>query len=373
MTKKVGIITLHYAYNYGSVLQAYALQKVINDWGYNANIINYVDRHDFINYQLFRWQHYLTRPREIAADIVFLRKNFRRKQAFRHFQEKYLHILGRPVYKDEDMRELGNAFDYYITGSDQVWNFKVTGGVNPIYFLNFVNHNASKIAYAPSMGELDQTQTDLQAIEPLLRKFDHMSIREKSTKKRIEALYGRPVQVTVDPTLLLDSKNYASLTEKILQPTPKGKYIFVYLLEPNNTLVDYVQKLAAEQGLLVIYISNIVKGNVFGNVTSNSEYGASPERFLQLIKNATFVVTNSFHATIFSILFERQFVTFKTKKSFPRMLDLLQTIGLEDRVSGDTKTISNQIDYSHVEEKLNIVRASSLEYLRSALDLEHAL
>lgn len=367
MKKSVGILTLYYAYNYGSVLQTFALQNKIASYGYEVHIINYISRYDYVNYQLFRWQHYVSRPRELAADLVYFRKNYYRRKSFLKFQKSHLNISGSRKFKGKNMRTVGKAYTCYVTGSDQVWNFKCTGGVDEAYFLDFVKEGSKKIAYAPSMGELDQQTSELQAITPLLRKFNFISIREKSTQRLVSDLYGADVPVTCDPTLLLEAKDYKNLIVGGENANESGHYLFVYLLEPNQKLLTYVENLAREKGLKVIYISNIVKKNLFTSINSENAFGISPELFLQRIVDADYVVTNSFHATIFSILFKKKFVTFKTKKSFPRMMDLLETLGIQNRIFNDHINISDEIDFSSVEKKMQEIRKQSLDFLQKAL------
>lgn len=160
----------------------------------------------------------------------------------------------------------------------------------------------------------------------------------------------------MDPTLLLKKDDY----EEILESIQETDYIFVYMLENNDELLAYVKKMSIHTGLKVIYISKKQYKNISN---AKNVYGASPKSFLTYIKNADFIITNSFHATVFSIIFEKKFVTFKTKKSFARMVDLLEKLELTDRLYNDEFEINNHINYSIVEKNLNELRSESIKYL----------
>lgn len=361
--EKVGTVTLHYPYNYGSTLQAFALQKVLEQMGYESEIIDYICMYDFENYKLFRIHQYKNRPKTFLSDILYLKKNLKRRHSFRKFHKKYLKITSKKYNSIEELKSLNTEMDAFVAGSDQIWNFECTGGVDSVYFLDFVSSSKKKIAYAPSMGQNGQNQKDLDTIKPMLESFNSLSIREKSMEKKLESLTNRDFEVVLDPTLLLKSDDYSTLLNK----DNDGKYIFVYLLEPNNELVDYVSKLAKEKELKVLYISNITKKKIFDSVNSENLYGLAPNEFLSKLKNAEYVVTNSFHATVFSIIFEKRFATFKTRKSFPRMLDLLGNLGLTNRIMDSNFNMDDQIDFKTVNKKLELLKQNSINFLKSAL------
>ena len=349
---KIGTLTLHYPYNYGSALQAFALQKELEHLGYDSE-----------NYKIFRFHQYFKRPKTMISDLVYLRKNLKRRRAFKAFTVSHLKVTKKRYRNSHNLEQLNNCMDAFIVGSDQVWNFECTGGVDLVYFLNFVDSKHKKIAYAPSMGQSDQSERDLKTIKPMLEAFDELSVREKSKQSELERLVDRKFEVVLDPTLLLSRRDYIPL----MTSEKEEEYIFVYLLEPNEELVQYATNLAQRSGLKVVYISNITKKQIFKTVASENVYGVGPDEFLTKLHGARYVVTNSFHATIFSILFKKKFVTFKTKKSFPRMLDLLKRLGLEDRIMSSNFSMDKDIDFNSVDELLENLKKKSILFLRDAL------
>lgn len=359
----VGIITLHYPYNYGSVLQAYAMQKILNKIGYESEIINYICDYDFENYKLFRFKQYIRRPKTFLSDLFYLKKNLKRRKAFKNFDNSYLKITEKKYKGIKELKKLNNSMDAFIAGSDQIWNFECTGGVDPAYFLKFVQSEKKIISYAPSMGQGKQKQKYLEIIRPMLKRFNALSIREKSMRNELENLTDQKFNVVLDPTLLLNANDYSNL----IADKNGGKYIFVYMLEPNDNLIEYAINIAKKNKMKIIYISNITKKKIFNTVESKDIYGISPNQFLSEIYGAEYVITNSFHATVFSIIFEKKFITFKTKKSFPRMLDLLNSLGLNDRVNNLNSNIDDSIDFISVKNKLKLLRHESISFLKDSL------
>lgn len=186
--------------------------------------------------------------------------------------------------------------------------------------------------------------------------FSAISIREESNVDMLSRFTNQEVEVVLDPTLLLESKDYEALLERV----DKEKYIFVYMLEYNKELISYADTLARKENLKIYYIS---KKNEKRYHNATNIYGISPISFLEYLHDAEYVVTNSFHATVFSILFEKKFCTFKTLKSYSRMVDLLTKLEIEDRLFDDDFDISDEINYESVNKKLIVLKQSSVSYL----------
>lgn len=367
MNRNVGIITLHYPDNYGSVLQAYALQTYLKkNTNLNIWIIDYIQKYDSINYKLFRTDIYRKRPQALLADFLFLKSNQKRKSSFEKFRKKYLHMTPEKYYTLEQLEKLNRKMNAFICGSDQIWNFDCTNGIDEAYFLAFADKDKKKISYAPSFGQTSFQIDEMKKIKHYLKDFDLVSIREKSMKNNLEKKIGRPVKCVIDPTLLLDVEYYDELSK---EKQNSSKYIFVYMLEENIDLLKDAKRYAEKNKLNIIYISNISKKSQIILKKYTNVYGAAPEEFLSYIKNAECVITNSFHATVFSILYEKKFCTYKTKHSFPRMLDLLEDLGLSNRIFNQDFQMEKNIDYKNVKIKLNSIRKDSFEYLENAINL----
>lgn len=367
MGKNIGIITLHYSDNYGSVLQAYALQTYFEEKAdINAWIIDYIQGYDAINYKLFRTEIYKNRPQAFFADIIFAGKNRKRKASFAKFRQKYLHMTEEKYDSLEQLKKLNRKMDAFVCGSDQIWNFDCTNGIDKAYFLTFADDSKKKIAYAPSFGQASFEIDEMKKIRQYLKDFDLISVREKSMKGRLEEEIGKPVKCVVDPTLLLGREYYDKLCEG---QQKKNKYVFVYMLEENISLLNDAKKYAEKNKMDIIYISNISKKGQLVLKKYTNAYGATPGEFLGYIKNAECVITNSFHATVFSILYQKKFCTYKTKYSFPRMLDLLENLGLSSRIFDENFRMESSIDYQAVQAKLYHMREESVAYLQDAIDL----
>lgn len=360
---KIGIITFHCSYNYGSVLQAFALKTLLEKKKYVVNVIDFIYKKDFEQYNLFRTSVYSKNPKFFIGDILFLKKNYKRKRNFEIFAKKYFNLTKKKYYNYEDMKELNSEFDIFICGSDQIWNLDCTQGVEPAYFLKFVNKDKLKIAYAPSLAHVKFAKNYDVDLKKAIKDLDYISVREESTLPLIQPLTEKKVSVVLDPTLLLNQKDYESI---ISQNKNKSEYIFVYMLEYSVELVKYCNEFSSKKGMKIIYIVN----NKFSGIKGKNAFGIGADKFLKYIKEANYIITNSFHATVFSIIFNKKFVTFTTKKSSSRMVDLLDKLGIPERIYNENFNIDKNIDYDMVQEKLIDMRKSSLEYLSKALKRE---
>ena len=357
----VGIITFHCSYNYGSALQAYALQTYVESLGYNVRIIDFVMKKNFEQYKLFRTSLYRKQLKSLGADIIFFPHHLKRKLSFEKFVQKKMHLTEKRYYSCTELKELNNEIDIFICGSDQIWNIDCTHGIEPSYFLKFVNDNNTKIAYAPSLAHIKFETENKEEFKALLESFDAISIREESTVPYLQSIVKQEVKVTLDPTLLLNESDYLPL---LTDGLGKEKYIFVYMLEGNKELIQYCENLKKLTGYQLYYLS--LKVNC-GFSCGKNLFGISPEKFLSYIYHAKYVITNSFHATVFSIIFNKQFCTFPTKKSSASMVDLLEKIGLLNRLYGQKFVLDNRIDYKTVEKKINELRVESTAFLNNTL------
>lgn len=361
----IGIITFHRSYNYGSVLQAYALQTQVQELGYNAQVIDFTMEKDFEQYKLFRTHLYKKQPKSLGADIAFFLPHLKRMRNFERFIAKRLNLTKHRYTKSEQMKELNDSMDAFICGGDQIWNLDCTGGIEPAFFLDFATGDKRKIAYAPSMAHATFSLDNKTSSELISRigRLDAVSIREETNLPYLQDLLpSRQVAAVLDPTLLLNRRYYDDL---IPSNHSDEKSIFVYMLEWNQDLIRYAEDIQKKTGYKLYYISQKVN---CGFSTGTNCFGMAPEEFLGHINSAEYVITNSFHATVFSILFHKQFCVFPTKKSSARMLDLLRKLGLQNRIIWEGFDIAAPIDYRATEVFLGRLREDSLNYLRAALN-----
>jgi hypothetical protein len=356
---RVGIITFHNSYNFGSALQAYALQTAVGDMGHEATIIDYRSR-NFDQYLLLTPRH----PRQTLKVISHFSAYVRRRQSFRRFWTKWLRLTSRH-YKwtnEGQLEELPAQFDAFVCGSDQIWNLDATQGVVGPYFLSFAG-NRRRVAYAPSLAHTSfrPEYFDKRQVAALLGMFDAISVRERETVGLFQPLVGKKIKVTLDPTLLLSADTYRAIA------TPRlitGDYVFVYQLADCPEMIESVIEVAAKCHTRVVYVSE----HKLPIQNSVNLFGVGPEDFVSLVANADRVFTNSFHATVFSLLFHRPFQSFSSDGSGSRMRDLLGSLGLESSFS-DHKDIDPLpiIDWDDVDRRIAHLRDDSLRFLREAL------
>lgn len=349
----IGIYTFHRACNYGAVLQAYALQSILSR---NASVqVSMVDhRCDAIEntYHPLAVQKCWPLPLSILRTLLYLPSAYKRLRVFTDFCNKHL-VLSSPEQSQ----------DILISGSDQVWNARHTGD-DDAYFLALPSQKSAKhYSYAASCGTVAQYLKNKSYIDEMLRRMDKISVRETSLANALPA--GMSVRTDIDPTLLLSSGDWQQLCKGISKR--KKPYILVYTVQTPKNLIDFARMLAKRTGLEAVYLND--------NYTKDRDIrhlrGQSPQQFLSLFLNANFVVTTSFHGTVFSLLFHRPFFVELEGDSYnERVANLLEIAGLSgcreySLFSGNYNTT---IDWDDVDKRLAACRADSLAYLQSIIE-----
>lgn len=364
--KKIGIITFHMAHNYGSMLQAWALQETLKLLGYEVEIIDYRNQEIINQYRLFpkirKWKNLI---RNLI--YIFYYPSLKKKQEkFLSFASDFFQ-LGNRYNSLEEIQKNPPEYSVYITGSDQVWNFS-SGHTDDAYFLSFVQ-KGDRISYATSFGPLDLTDQKLyyRKIKTYLPLFKAISVREENSAKIIQNVLGITPPITLDPTLLLERQAYEKLIQHITPP--EGKYIFFYTLNPTKPMIRLVKKISSILGYRVI----ITKfNNEIDLLTPFEKYLASgPLEFLCILKNASLVLTSSYHATVFSIKFERPFFAINGMSDH-RISSLLKTTqltnySLNNNNVNNILNLLNEIDFSKSSQSLSNQSAISISFLKTFL------
>lgn len=368
---KIGIVTFHCSYNFGSALQAFALKQYLVNKGHDVHIIDYRSK-DFDAYRLFR----CSGLKSVVVDFLLFPKNLRRRNAFQAFWRDYFNLTDQ-TYRgnaaEEELQHDMQAYDALICGSDQIWNLDCTKGPDAPFFLSFASDSSKRIAYAPSLAHARFrsdyfTDNDRARISYWLNKFDALSVREASVAEQFRQLTKKNIEEVLDPTLLLDVQDYRNVeSPQLPNGIEKGKYIFAYTLWENDRMYQYVDALAQKYNLTIVYYSG---KKIHYESPSINIRGVGPREFLSLIDHAYCIVSNSFHATVFSILYGKPFVTFGTEKSSSRMYTLLGKLGLspEHIISSDsdghipTEPFAPELDYI----KLQELRKGSEDFLCNA-------
>ena len=258
-----------------------------------------------------------------------------------------------------------------ITGSDQVWNYQITNGLSDVYTLNFGNNNIKRISYAASIGVKEIPENLKESYKSKISKIDKISVREESAKSALSSLMGnRDINVVLDPTLLLRKEAWNDLIANNHKTMPEEKYIFAYVVEKNNEYYNIVNYLSKLTGLKVVHFDKI--GIRYKNVLEN-RYTGGPDDFISLIKNAEYVIATSFHATVFSIIFNKKFWVVPHKTTGSRVTDLLKKLDISNRAVNSLEefeklNFDEDIDYENVNKILEKEREKSINWLIDAIE-----
>lgn len=378
---KVGILTFHNAHNYGATLQAYALKTCVQQLGHEVEIINYrnkaiedsypkrlrpVFKKEDLNPK--RWKQFLY---DTIRGIYGQKQWQEQWNAFDQFISVMLLEGKTELIEEQDFKRLDK--DIYLLGSDQIWSSFLTGVPDPIYFGAF-RTKEKIVSYAASLANARVEEKEEDVFKELLKNIDVISVREEKLAEQLKKLTRREVATTIDPTLLLEAKDYENILasmnkekkDKHLKQVEK-KYIFAYFVVEEQPVADCARKLAELTGLEIIELHYYHMPECSGD---NQFANMGPAEFLFYIKHAKYVVTNSFHGTVFSILYQRPFYSVYKKNG--RVDNLLNFLGIPDRhVNGiEGICMENRIDYSEVHNKLQEYREKSLEFLKTNLTEE---
>ena len=362
---KAGLVTFYHIHHYGALLQAAATERAVESLGGACEIIDYYVNQ---NNDLFRKP---TGVGSAAADVhtALHYKALRdRYQRFERFSKDHLRISGHRFESLEELRSAELPYDLILSGSDQIWNPKIfpDGRFDPVFFGAFSTRR--KIAYAPSFGVPHIPEGMEEELRSYLEQFSHISVRERQGREIVKEITGKDVPVVLDPTLLLTAEQWSAMA---VPPDRSGGYILCYCISKPGALAPYIQRLAEETGLPVVQLCGI-RQKVHPKAACVLDAG--PSEFLGLFQNASYVCTNSFHGTVFSVQFQKPFFTAVAPSELAapessRTFSILSRLGLTERIigTGATAGLDDTIDWADVDRRLRAARQSSLDYLRAAL------
>lgn len=361
---KIGILTFHCACNYGAVLQCYALQEYLSSCGHDVKVIDYRPASVTGGYRCFDIRRFwgATPCRfysKTKKELSVIRARKFRYSAFARFVESRLPLTPR-VRNERDAGALAGGFDMVIVGSDQVWNPRITGGIDPMYWGDFDHGHSSIISYAASMEDGFSSQVE-EAVRKYLPSFKAISVREDQLRDSITSvLPSSEVATVVDPVLLLTSSQWDRLPEGKM---PEYPYLLYYQVRRSPKAYEIAQTEARRMGLELVCLSAKVELE-----NSDEVISSSPEDFVSLFRNASFVVTTSFHGTAFSVLFHKEFVCVDVADGKgSRQRHLLEGLGLSDRiVSTIPEYPMPSVEWQDVERRLDVMRQTSIDFLKSA-------
>lgn len=379
--KKVGLIT-YYGDNYGGVLQAYALQKLVKTNGFDCELIS----NEFL-YHGSRSKKRKARLENLAAAIknpaayLAKRRTYQqyaaqrtlRAKNFAAFRENNLHICKKGYASYDEYLKKPPEYDVYLCGSDQIWNPNLYCD-NGFYFAGFAPESALKISYASSIGVSTVNQKQAAFMAPLLNRLDVISTREQKGADIIYTISKKSAEVVLDPTLLLEADDWTEVAAPRMVEEP---YVFCYLFGEREYVAKVKKQVRELTGMKVVSIPFVPR-----ELSSDDEkiFDAGPAEFISLIKNASLVLTDSFHATAFSINLKTPFLSLcrfaqSDKKGMnDRLVTILNLVGLQNRLVDAGDTVSEdflfRIDFKKAHELLNQKRWQDRQFLADALHFD---
>lgn len=365
---RVATITYHKAYNYGSALQAYALNHYLNKHGINAEVINYHSSAQDDLYKMFETpKSVMGLARNLQSLLEY--KNLKtHNKRFDQFVKEYICLTESEYTEKSDLSELNDIYTHFICGSDQIWNPNCAD-FTKAYLLDFVSNKSKCFSYAASMAIEKLPDEWENPFVDALKEFKMLSVRENQGKEYIQKLLDRDVEVVPDPVLLLTEEEWLNISA----PTNiKGKYILCYFIGDVSGMREFAKHMRKETGLQLVVIYKNIRDMLYRN---KKYYSCGPREFISLIKNCEYVCTNSFHAVLFSLMFKKNFWAFvdlNAGSAKSRLESILNLTGMQDRILCKNKllpqTILEDIDYSHIGDILTMLSDNGKNFLKKCLE-----
>lgn len=377
----VGLCIVYKNCNYGSILQSYATLLKLQSLGCDYEIIRYTPTKNA--------KFYLKAiPRLLNRDMVYgkmrtlnrkigkkVHKEFAyndriREKKFSEFVDENFGNFSKVIHEYGELQEYAKSFSDVLVGSDQLW--LPSGLATNFYNLRFVPDDVNKIAYSASFGVSKIPSYQRNRTRQYLNRINYLSVREQDGARIIKDLTGRDVEVILDPTMIIDRDTWNNNITN--QEIVDGDYVFCYFLGNNPSQREEVRKLAAEKKIKIVtlrHLDEYIPGDEsFGDIAL---YNIGPAEFINLIRHANYVCTDSFHGSVFSIIYHKQFIAFNRYNSGSnsrnsRLDTLFHNIGLSRRFEKDlVDEIDRQVDWDIVDQKLAILRSKSSEFIEEAL------
>lgn len=360
---KIGILTFHRAENFGAVMQCYALQIYLDKLGHRVHVVDYRCKNIEKVYHIlnpaiiFQKGSLLQNVRNYLGRFRTCKDRWIKKRLYKQFRKRNL-WLTKSIY---DVNHLPSE-EIFVVGSDQVWNSVLTGGMDDVYFLN-KKMNVKKVAYAVSSEAYSywDYEVNKEKFSAVISDFTALSVREESLREEFRKYTNKPISITIDPTFLLEQKDYLRLAKL---PSNRN-YILVYHLIDASQMSDLAHRIAEKEKKTVIEIHAGFKSS---DKKGCHLYNIGPEALLGYITQADMIITTSFHGLVFSILFHKRFWVIDNG-SFNRQRNLLESLGLQNRVLGECPNVdyTELIDYDRVEKRIHELRSDSVAFIKACL------
>ncbi len=347
--KKVGIVTIHKARNYGAFLQAFSLQKYISK-NYDCSIIDYENKNIKSSYNIVKFKN----VKSFLKSLIYIFKNLKRKESFEKCIKKYMNLT-----------TVNEKYDVVVAGSDQIWNIKLTNGYDKMYSLEYFNV-PRKISYASSVGQESLILKNSDIYAKILNNIQNISVREESAKAELEKITNKKIEVMLDPTFLLSKEEWDKFE---IENDINEDYIFSYFVAVTKQNYEALEKLSNKLKTKTISYSEHVKE---ANVLKDC-YLDDPIKFINRLKHSKLVFTSSFHGTVFSLIFNKEFYVMPPEGKANRIINLLEKLGLTSRIINSVDQIekidfNKKIDYKEVNKKMEELRKKSQMWLDRTLE-----
>jgi hypothetical protein len=366
---KIGLLTIHRVTNYGAILQAFASKEILGQYG-DVKTIDYHKEHLSHNTDLVRFKFSIHGVKMFVHDILNLKYRSKLLKKFKSFNDQYMNLTNG---MDKNALVSGSAdyFDVYVCGSDQIWNPGVVSANNsldPIFFLSFAN--GKKVSFASSIGHHNFKEKEKPIVRQLLSNFHMVSTREKDGQKKLEEIIpDKKIHHVLDPSLLLNKRQWTTKFDLPID-VDNEDYILVYSVPRTQLIKSAISYFSKKLGMKVYAIDRM-----FFPITKvdNHIRSAGPKDFLELFANSSFVITDSFHGTCFSLNFEKPFACISALERANRQISLLSSLDIEERLmfkESDFENLETTLDYTIVSKKLANLRKNSLDFIESAMRKE---
>lgn len=363
---KVGILTQYYRKNYGGILQSYALFQVLKDLGHDVEIIDFrynASKNQSFRQRIDRWLKILFRQKKDPGQVDVSTRALPKEHiaAFNRFKQQYLKYS--PPLTEKTIGQYVPNYDAIVVGSDQVWND--LGGKRLFYFFDFGSpFNGKKITYAPCSVMTEIPSYNIKKLNELIHQMDSVSARDETTKRLVEIASGVRPEIVLDPTFLYGFQDFC------VSPVVEGDYVFAYILgseirQGHKLVLDKIFAKYGKMKVIAAIIPNIsLEVEKFADEV---KYNASPNDWVNMIANARFVYTDSFHGCVFSMKFHKPFFAYyKDAKRTSRLLDLKNTYQLNNICASGEDICLNEPKYDYVDYIIEEQKIKSLGFLKKS-------
>lgn len=368
--KNIGIVSYNINCNftnYGSALQSWALNTVVGQMGYRPLLVDYCPKShlksDPLNPFGNMWDKDLESRRMCELTLPAIRENYAKFEKF--YTERFNRTAKKYTAENFDEIVVDEGVERFVCGSDTIFCIDEFKCLEEAYFANCKCMRGKSVAYAASFGDSHFTTETYSQLNERLRNFKAIGLRENQWISYCREHVANPVQKVTDPTLLLSRDDYERIAMTGRQC--QKPYLLLYTRRYNREMEEYAVSLAKRKGWKVVEISlratNTEKGHVM-------RYDAGVEEFLSLVRDAEYVVTNSFHGLIFSVQYSRPFIVFSREQADSKIEEVLDLFGLRERlVKHGSEAVDDVVEYDNVHTRISAARAESLAFLRQELEM----